>query len=82
MTVRWWDNPTTSADPFDSPDHSLKFLGSDIGGSYADDFARQPDGSNLVTDTVNNDFDPAGPAFPRSSVREMDADAAAWSSSG
>jgi hypothetical protein len=75
-TARWRENPTSSADPFDSLDHSLRFYGIGSGGSWEDEFARQPDGRYAVTETLNNDFDPAGPAFPRSSTREMDADAA------
>jgi hypothetical protein len=73
VTVRWEENPTAFADPFDSPDHAFIFYGLASGGSWEEDFARQPDGSYVLTETLNNDFDPAGPAFPRSSAGEVDA---------
>jgi hypothetical protein len=76
VTPAWQPNPTTVRDPFDSPDHSLKFFGTGTGGSWEMEFARQPDGRYRVSDTLNNDFDPAGPAFPTTSTRELDAGAA------
>ena len=76
VTPAWQPNPTAARDPFDSPDHSLKFFGTGSLGSWEDELARQPDGTYRVSETLNNDFDPAGPAFPVTRTRELDADAA------
>jgi hypothetical protein len=76
VTPTWYPNPAACADPFDSPDHSLTVFGSGTGGTWEEEYARQPDGTYRVTLTLNNDFDPAGPAVPVRSARTMDADAA------
>ena len=76
VTPTWQPNPTAVRDPFDSLEHSLKFFGTGTGGSWEVEFARQPDGRCRVIETRNNDFDPAGPAFPTTSTRELDAGAA------
>jgi hypothetical protein len=76
VSPSWRPNPTACADPFDSTDHSLKFFGSGSGGSWEKVFSRQPDGTYQVIETLNNDFDPAGPAFPESSSTTLEADAA------
>ncbi|HSU13395.1 hypothetical protein [Longimicrobium sp.] len=76
VTPEWQSNPTACADPFDSLEHVLTFSGSGSNGTWEEEFARQPDGSCVITLTLNNDFDPAGPAFPVRSAREVDADAA------
>jgi hypothetical protein len=72
----WKPNPTGTLDPFESLEHSLRFVGTGSGGGWEVDFARQPDGGYRVSETLGNDFDPAGPACPRTSVRRIEAAAA------
>jgi hypothetical protein len=72
VTAAWEPNPTSTADPFESVDHSLRFHGSGAGGSYEVDIARQPDGRYRVAVTLNHDWDPLGGAFITTQVTEID----------
>ncbi|HYH81240.1 MAG TPA: hypothetical protein VEX86_15660 [Longimicrobium sp.] len=76
VTATWEPNPTPAVDPFESLEHSLKFHGTDSGGSYEMDIARQPDGSYAVSETLSNDWDPLGSAAPTTLTRLLDAAAA------
>lgn len=76
VTPAWQPNPADTHDPFDSLRYSLKFSGTGSGGSYEVELARQPDGSYLCTVTLHDDWDPAGGAFPVTTVTPMDAAAA------
>jgi hypothetical protein len=76
VTPAWQPNPATTHDPFDSLEHAFRFSGTGSGGSWEDELARQPDGTYRLSETLNNDFDPAGPPSPVTRTRELDADAA------
>jgi len=60
-TIAWTANPTQTPDPWESAGHRLFFEGRTLewGGVEAE-YERLPDGTVRVTDTLLNDWDPAG----------------------
>ncbi|HET7460318.1 MAG TPA: hypothetical protein VFJ82_03685 [Longimicrobium sp.] len=60
-SITWTANPTEVPDPWESAGHTLFFEGRDaqVGGFEAE-YERLPDGTVRVTETMLNDWDPAG----------------------
>jgi hypothetical protein len=76
VTARWEPNVTGTDDPFESPDHSLRFLGTGSGGSWEMEIAREPDGRCTVSVTLSNDWDPLGGVAPATETTVLDEAAA------
>lgn len=60
-SIAWTANPTEMADPWESAAHRLFFEGrTPEAGGYEAEYQRLPDGTVRVTETMLNDWDPAG----------------------
>jgi hypothetical protein len=72
VTAWWRPNESGFDDPFESPEHLMRFFGTGTGGSYQVDIARRSDGRYTMTETLNNDFDPMWSGEPTHSTKELD----------
>ncbi|HET7228373.1 MAG TPA: hypothetical protein VFJ16_00080 [Longimicrobium sp.] len=60
-TLSWAANPAATPDPWESAAHTLFFEGRDpMAGGYEIEYQRLPDGTIRLTETLLNDWDPAG----------------------
>jgi hypothetical protein len=70
-TIAWTANPTDLADAWESTRHRLYFEGQSAYGGVAATFERRDDGTVQVTDTLLNDWDPAGWMPPTDTERVL-----------
>ncbi|HEX8829713.1 MAG TPA: hypothetical protein VF705_01015, partial [Longimicrobium sp.] len=59
-SITWTANATEVPDPWESAAHRLFFEGRTPEGGYEAEFQRLPDGTVEVSQTLLNDWDPAG----------------------